>query len=228
MMLVHLESEPVVTIEVAAMLFDLDGVLADSTSAVERHWAIFAQRHGLDAAEVLNGAHGRRSADTIARWLAPELVAAELAWYDHLEVDDVKGVICLPGANELLSALPDDRWCVVTSCGHDLAVARLRAAGLRPPTRIIGADDVVRGKPDPEPYQAGLVLMGTKPEQSIVFEDAPSGIASAHGAGIDVVGLLSTHSRAEVQARYVVGDLRAVSVLDITESCVRLAVTVLD
>ena len=132
-----------------ALLFDLDGVLADSTAAVERHWRAFARRHALDGDAVMRVVHGRRAVDSI-RALTPHAdVDAELAWLVDGEASDTSDVVAIPGAAALLAALPADRWAVVTSGVRRVAEARLRAAGLPLPTHLIAADEIARGKPDP-------------------------------------------------------------------------------
>ena len=85
----------------------------------------------------------------------------------------------LPGAKELLTALPPDRYTIVTSGTRRLATKRLQVAGLPVPSNMITADDVNRGKPDPEPYLAGAKVLLRQPRSCLVFEDAPSGIRAA-------------------------------------------------
>ncbi len=116
----------------AAILFDLDGVLVESRPVVERQWAIWAREHALDAAEVIRLAHGRPAVDTV-RELAPELDAnAEARKIEEREIADLEGVRAFPGAADLLSRIPPDRWAVVTSGSRALATTRLRG-------RIVGA-----------------------------------------------------------------------------------------
>ena len=89
-----------------AILFDMDGVLMDSTPSVERVWRTWAANHGLDPERVAALAHGRRSIETI-RAVAPELDAEkENIIVEQMEIDDKEGVTALPGAAELLAHLP--------------------------------------------------------------------------------------------------------------------------
>jgi mannitol-1-/sugar-/sorbitol-6-phosphatase len=177
----------------AAVLFDLDGVLVDSTRSVERQWRAWAREQGIDGDKVMAVAHGVRTIEVI-RAVAPHLDAeAEVRKLESREADDRDGVIAMPGAVELVHAIPADRWCVVTSGTRLLASARLRLFGIPVPKFMITADDVANGKPHPEPYLKGAELLGVSPEECLVIEDAPAGIQSAHAGGMKVIALASTY-----------------------------------
>jgi sugar-phosphatase len=178
-----------------ALLFDLDGVLIDSTPCIVRHWREWSKIHGLDPDTVLAAAHGMRTIETM-RTVAPHLdVAAEAACFTAHEVADTVGVTAIPGAVALLSSLPPDAWAIVTSAGRALAKARLRQAGLLIPKVIVSADDVARGKPDPEPYLTGARRAGSPPGRCVVLEDAPAGVTAGRSAGMRVIGIVATHYR---------------------------------
>jgi sugar-phosphatase len=184
------------------LLFDMDGVLVDSTPAVARVWGLWAQQHGLDADTIVKRAHGRPSLATLQELLpdaGPQVHAAEDDWMERAEIADIADVVALPGARELLSSLPPDKFAVVTSATSELADVRLRAAGLRDFVRhLITADDIERGKPDPEPYQKGAAALGRSPADCIVVEDAPAGVRSGKAAGARVIGLRTTTSDEEL------------------------------
>jgi len=181
-------------------LFDMDVVLIDSAPAVERVWRVWAKAHGLDPARVVAQAHGRRSLETI-RAVAPEMDAEkENIIVEQMEIDDKDGVTALPGAVKLLEQLPDDRFAIVTSATRPLAVARLGYAGLPVPRHMITADDVVHGKPSPEPYLKGAALLGFAAGDCLVFEDTPAGIASARASSMQTVALQTTYPAQEFQA----------------------------
>jgi sugar-phosphatase len=191
-----------------AILFDMDGVLMDSTPSVERVWRSWAVRHGLDPEHVASLAHGRRSIETI-REVAPELDAKkENVIVEQMEIDDKEGVTALPGAVELLAHLPTDRFAIVTSATRPLAVARLGYAGIPVPRHVITANDVIYGKPSPEPFLKGAALLGFDPADCLVFEDSPAGIASARSAGMKAIALQTTYPADQLQAAHaIIGSL---------------------
>jgi sugar-phosphatase len=198
-----------------AVLFDFDGVLVDSTLATERAWRKWSGRHGLDFREVLRTAQGRRTSETV-RLFAPRLDAeAETNLIERAEAEDLVGVREMRGARELLALLPEERWAVVTSATRKLATSRLRHAGLPVPPALVAADDVERGKPDPEPYLRGAKALGVAPQRCVVVEDAPAGVRAGRAAGMTVVAVATTHRPEELsEADAVVGspaDIRAVT-----------------
>ncbi len=204
-----------------ALLFDLDGVLVDSRAVVERTWRRWAARHGLDAGPLLAVAHGRRVSDTLKAVLPHLDPAPEVAWLDAAELEDLEGVVAVPGAAALLESLPDRRWAVVTSCSRELAARRLAHAGLALPPLLVTSEDVTRGKPAPDGYLLGARRCGAAPAACLVFEDAPPGIAAARAAGCPVVALGTTHAPAQLGgAEAVVPDLRSVTVLSGTAGLV--------
>ena len=187
-----------VTLTCKAILFDLDGVLVDSTPAVSRVWARWAQEHGLPPEKVIAHAHGRRSIETV-RQFAPALNAErENGRVEQMEIDDKEGVIALPGAARLLSRLPQNRFAIVTSATAPLARARMLYAGLPVPEHLISADDVLHGKPSPEPYLKGAELLGFPAPDCLVFEDVPAGITSARAAGMQVIAIPNTYPEKEL------------------------------
>jgi mannitol-1-/sugar-/sorbitol-6-phosphatase len=181
------------TFRCSAILFDLDGVLVDSTRSVERQWRIWAREQGIDEEKVMAVAHGVRAIEVI-RTVAPHFDAeAEVRKLESREAADHDGVTVMPGAADLVRSIPDGRWGVVTSGTRHLATARLRLAGIPVPKVMVAADDVTRGKPHPEPYLKGAELLGENPAECLVIEDAPAGIRSAHAGGMKVIALTSTY-----------------------------------
>jgi len=172
----------------------------DSTPSVERVWRTWAAKHRLDPEHIAALAHGRRSIETI-REVAPELDAEkENAIVEQMEIDDKEGVTALPGAAELLAHLPPDRFAIVTSATRPLAVARLGYAGIPVPPQMVAAEDVIHGKPAPEPFLKGAALLGFAPAECLVFEDTPAGISSARSAGTKVIALQTTYPADRLQA----------------------------
>ncbi|MBW8447154.1 MAG: HAD-IA family hydrolase [Arenimonas sp.] len=181
----------------AGFLFDMDGTLLNSIAAAERVWGKWAARHGLDVEAFLPTMHGRRGIDTIRGLALPGVdVEAEALVVERGEIEDVEGVVPLPGAIDFLNALPSDRWSIVTSAPIALARARIEAAGLPQPPKIVTAEDVAIGKPDPAGYWLGARHIGADPARCLVFEDVLAGVLAAEAAGSDVMVVTATHNHA--------------------------------
>ncbi|MFI6036646.1 HAD-IA family hydrolase [Streptomyces sp. NPDC051315] len=203
------------TIHAQALLFDNDGTLVSTLASVERCWTLWAREYGITAEEFARvELHGRPAVEIVADLLPARLVPEAVARVEQLEVDDVPhgGVELLPGTRAFLDALPADRWAVVTSATRRLGEARLAAVGIRPKT-LVTADDVTRGKPDPEPYLLAARELGVDPARCVVFEDAPAGLAAGRAAGMRTVALATTHPAHELDADLVVRNLSALSAL---------------
>jgi sugar-phosphatase len=204
----------------AAFLFDMDGVLVDSTPAVARAWGKWAAAHGFDPVDTTKRAHGRPSIATM-RELLPNATEEALQqhddWMQREEIADVLDVVALPGALELLSTLPPQQFAVVTSAVRPLADVRLGAAGLlKFALNMVTADQIRQGKPDPEPYLKGAAKLHLRPQDCVVIEDAPSGLRSGKAAGARVIALRTTTPDEELLAAgadWVVNDCSAVRLL---------------
>lgn len=184
----------------SAIIFDLDGVLADSTRAVDREWREWGAKKGVDGDAIMAIAHGVRTVDVIRR-VAPHLDAeAEAIEIENHEAHDQRGVVVMPGAAKLVRSIPEGRWGVVTSGSRLLATNRLRHCGLPVPEVLVTSDDVTNGKPHPEPYLKGAERLGFAPADCLVIEDAPAGIQSARAGGMRVVGIASTYAAAKLAA----------------------------
>src|ERR1700761_7062238 len=132
------------------ILFDMDGGLVSSIGSVERTWEKWARSRGLDPALAIRMAHGRRAIETV-RELRPDLNdQAELEWLEEMEVADNDGLKMLEGVQAILDAVPEKYWTVVTSATERLARSRMAHGGVRVPERIISADVVTQGQPNPE------------------------------------------------------------------------------
>jgi sugar-phosphatase len=201
------------TFTCSAILFDLDGVLVDSTRAVDREWRAWAARKGVDGDAIMAIAHGVRTVEVIRR-VAPHLDAElEASLIESEEAEDKEGVVVMPGAVELVQSIPDGRWGVVTSGSRLLASTRLEYCGIPLPRVLITSDDVTHGKPHPEPYLKGAEGLGFPPTDCLVIEDAPAGIQSGLSGGMKVVGITSTYAAAKlVHADAVIGKLREIHV----------------
>lgn len=205
-------NEPI-CVEAKGLLFDMDGVLISSIGSVVRSWRKWAKIYEIPNAESYEVPHGMRAIE-IVKSLRPDIDEKEgLRVIEEMEIEDTADLKVLPGVKKLLESLPPERWAIVTSATRRLMIGRLRAAGLPLPERIVSADEVERGKPDPEPYVRGAALLGCRAEDCVVVEDAPSGVGAGIAAGCRVLGVLGTHSLDELhEADWVTASLEDVCV----------------
>ncbi|KJZ44582.1 HAD-IA family hydrolase [Pseudomonas fluorescens] len=177
-----------------AFLFDMDGTVLNSIAAAERIWAAWALRHGVDVDTFLPTIHGVRAIDTINRLALPGVDAeAEAAFITEAEIEDVEGIIEVPGAANFLKSLPANQWAIVTSAPKALALRRMAAAGIPQPLVMVTAEDVSAGKPDPAGYRLAAKRLGVEPADCLIFEDATVGILAAEAAGAGLIVVTATH-----------------------------------
>jgi sugar-phosphatase len=186
------------TVACRAVLFDLDGVLVDSTGVVEEVWRDWASKRGLDGNDVMRQAHGRPAKEIIARY-APHLHAeTEVGLLEEREAANSASLVSIAGARDLVESLPPESWAVVTSGTTPLATSRLRGIGLPIPRVLITADDVDNGKPDPEAYLRAAGDLGVASADCVVIEDAPAGIEAGLAAGMRVIAVTTTFAPADL------------------------------
>jgi sugar-phosphatase len=186
-----LPADDVPVIAAKAVVFDLDGVLADSTHAVDKSWEVWSKRHGVDPHKSIEIGHGRTTIESI-RIIAPHLdERAAFREMEELEASFMDTVVPVNGAPQTVRYLieRDIPWAVATSTSRNLAVPRLQRAQIPPPHVLITADDVTSGKPDPQPYQKAAEALGAVPWECVVFEDAAAGILAARRAGARVFAI---------------------------------------
>ncbi|MFC9591567.1 HAD-IA family hydrolase [Streptomyces sp. NPDC056944] len=180
------------TLTARALLLDMDGTLVNSDAVVERCWRRWADRQGLDAAEVLKVVHGRQGYATMAI-LLPDRPMAENHADNRVmlaeETADLDGVVPVPGAPSFMAAIAELPHALVTSADRALAAARMGAAALRMPETRITAESVGASKPDPEGFLKGAAALGFAPADCVVFEDSEAGIQAGRAAGMRVVGV---------------------------------------
>jgi sugar-phosphatase len=202
-----------VSIPFQGILFDFDGILISSLASAERCWSEWARLRGVDPALAVRTMHGRRAIETVALLCPERDPEAELKVIEDLEMADSEGLTVLPGVLQLLASLPLDRWTVVTSSTERLARARMRAGGVPMPQRLVTAESVMHGKPRPDPFLAGAKMLGFRPEECVVFEDALPGIEAGRAAGCTVVATTFTLPAGELGAAdFIVPDLTGVTV----------------
>jgi sugar-phosphatase len=216
-------ARPVFDRSFSAFLFDMDGTIINSIPATERVWTRWAQKHGLDVATFLPTMHGVRGIDTITRLGLPGVdPVAEAKEVEIAEMEDLDGVVPIPGAIEFLSSLPAGRWGIVTSAPVALARRRLAAAGVPLPEVIVTAEDVTKGKPAPDGYRLGAQRLGFDPADCLVFEDVPAGILAGEGAGAHVVVMTATHHHPIETSHPLLASYKGVAIEQDADSRLRL------
>lgn len=219
-----------IEVSCAALLFDLDGVLINSTPAVARVWRHWALERGFDPEEVVARAHGRPSLTTVREYLPNADHEAENREVERREIADLEGVVPLPGALNLLASLPQDCWTIVTSCTRPLAEVRIKAAGLPLPKKLITSNDIQHGKPHPEPFLKGAAVLGFPAQECIVLEDVPAGVRAGKSAGARVIGFTTTVQAAalkEAGVDWILRNCGSIRLLDSARS-LRLSLEVLE
>lgn len=218
--------EPI-TLRVNAALFDVDGTIIISQPALAAFWRDFGKdKPYFDAEHVIHVSHGWRTYDAIAKF-APDFADEETVTKLEGEIPDKYGkeAIEVAGAVKLCNSfneLPKEKWAVATSGTREMASKWFAVLGIKKPTYFITANDVKKGKPNPEPYLKGREGLGYPinthyPEKSkvVVFEDAPAGIAAGKAAGCKIIGIATTFSASSLREKgcdIVIKDHRSVRV----------------
>ncbi|TKA79369.1 hypothetical protein B0A55_02836 [Friedmanniomyces simplex] len=236
-------SAPAQTHQFAALLFDMDGTIIDSTPAIVKYWHALGDQIGVPGAQILETSHGRRSIDVLAL-LAPEKANWEFVREAEGRVPLEYGsdAVELPGARALLERLEKGGvpWAIVTSGTRPLVEGWLRVMKLARPGVLVSAEEVAKGKPDPACYRLGAERLGfedgsagagqngdagdgavgavrkVSSEQILVLEDAPAGVRAGKAAGYRVVALATTHAIDKLQeagADWIVEDMRSVNMM---------------
>jgi HAD superfamily hydrolase (TIGR01509 family) len=184
-----------------ALLFDLDGTLAETDSLHFPLWAELLGSHGLqvDWKFYQERVSGRLNPDIVAELLphVPEPEADLLL--QHKEDEFRRRAAELEPLPGLMRVLEESgrlglATALVTNAPEENAHAMTRALGLRDFFDVeVLAGTLSAGKPDPLAYSTALHRLGVAAEEALAFEDSSSGIASAVGAGIRTVGIASTH-----------------------------------
>lgn len=214
---------------VRALLFDMDGTLVDSTPVVEKVWSQWAVRHGFKPSDVTDFAHGRPTADVVRNFLPRVDAAAEAAALLAEEELDPTPINSIPGALEAVRlANQYAKWAVVTSASRTLALLRLKLGGFPEPPLLISADDITRGKPDPEGFRKAARLLNVPPEECLVFEDTPAGLEAGRAAGARIIGLATTFPASVLPVEVVIPDLTYVTLENAPTTGLYVSVRTLD
>ncbi|KEA50044.1 phosphatase [Mangrovibacter sp. MFB070] len=175
-------------------LFDLDGTLVDSLPAVERAWCSWGDRFAIPHKDILDFIHGKQAITSLRHFMAgasEEDIQREFYALEALEASDTTGITALPGAIALLNYLDANEipWAIVTSGSVPVASARHSATGLPTPKVFVTAEQVSKGKPEPDPYLLGAKLLGLPASECLVVEDAAAGVLSGLAAGCHVAAV---------------------------------------
>ena len=203
-----------------AVIFDMDGTLIDSTPAVVRAWNTWASEYGLAPMDMRTH-HGVPSASVVRAVMPEHLHEAAIQRITDLEIADLHDVVVLPGAVEALASLASAKNAIATSCTVPLANARIAASQLVPPSVLVTADDVVHGKPHPDPFLEAARRLGVDPRRCLVVEDAPKGLEAAQAAGCFTLAVVTTTPREALDADAIVPDLSEVR-FEVAQDGVRL------
>ncbi|MGJ3508303.1 HAD-IA family hydrolase [Enemella sp. A6] len=205
------------------VVFDMDGTLVDSTESIQRSWRQWAEEFELTEGQFQGNWHGRPATDLVSHLLPASRVHEGVERIKALEVADAHTVVTLPGAEDALHVLRANGIpiAIATSCTRDLAEARIIGAGIFRPEVVVTADDVTRGKPDPEPFRLAAEQLGLEPSEVLVVEDAVAGVTAAHAVPTECLAVLTTTPREELAAELVVEDLSRVNWV-ITDGGVRV------
>lgn len=228
-------SAPADVHDFAALLFDMDGTIIDSTPAIVAYWRQLGKEIGVDGDYILETSHGRRSVDVLA------IHAPHLANWDYvckaegrIPLDHGSSAIEIPGSRVLLDELEKvgAPWAIVTSGTKPLVSGWLKVMELAFPKNMVTAEDVEKGKPDPACYRLGAKRLGkaeVKPEEILVLEDAPAGVRAGKAAGFKIVALATTHSVEQLRdagADWIVKDMRSVTMTGFDSKTSRVSVEV--
>jgi HAD superfamily hydrolase (TIGR01509 family) len=181
----------------AAVLWDMDGTLIDSEPYWMKSEGAFARANnspwteedGLSLVGMSLYDSSRIIKEKVGSNLAPEDIIEQLT--DEVTAQLKQKIFWRPGAKELLLLLRRRKikTALVTMSMHRMAQQVVESIGFEAFDVIVAGDDVLHGKPHPEPYLKAAALLGVKPEECVAFEDSLSGLRSAEAAGTKAVGI---------------------------------------
>ncbi|HYF05998.1 MAG TPA: HAD family phosphatase [Acetobacteraceae bacterium] len=194
-------------------MFDMDGTIVDSMPAHARSWETFTRRHAIDLPvdEILRRTTGRTGVECIRELMGADvpqdralaLIAEKEANYRELFARDFREVA---GFRRFVAQARQHglRTAVATAGDrHNIAFTLEHLALPQPPDAVVGGDEGLRGKPEPDLFLEAARRLGVDPATCIVFEDAPFGIEAARRAGMRAVAVCTTHSAVELGGPHV-------------------------
>lgn len=187
-----------------AFILDMDGVIIDSNPVHREVWALYNRRFGIETDDAMQQRmYGRRNDEIVRDFFGAHLTPEEIAAHGAAKEALFREVIgprvreaLVPGVREFLERHQESPIALATNAEPANVEFLFAAAGLRPFFRVVvDGHQVTHAKPDPEVYLKAARLLGAAPAACIVFEDSFSGIESGRAAGMQVVGVRTTHDR---------------------------------
>lgn len=182
-----------------AVLWDLDGTLADSREFHWRAWRDTMARHGVEISEAQFAASfGQRNDAILTTWMGdaatPEVIVEigddkEALYRSFVEAS---GITPLPGAAAWARRLHHAGWlqAIASSAPRANIEVMAKVLGFTGFMRaLVGAEDVRRGKPEPDVFLAAAARLAVPPDRCVVVEDAAAGIEAGRRAGMRTIGV---------------------------------------
>ena len=181
--------------KIKAVIFDLDGVIIDSNPQIEKFWHQWASKteRQLSRKDFTKYIHGRKGTETLealfndlSSEIKDEIIRDAIEFDSVMEPEPVKGIY------DFIQTLIQSNIPIglVTSSHRKRALLMLQKQSLHNGFKAhVTAEDVTKGKPDPEPYTTIAKKLNQEPYDCLVFEDAISGVESAKEAGMEVIGI---------------------------------------
>src|SRR4051812_16016293 len=191
-----------------ALIFDMDGTMVDSMPFHARSWEVFCRRHGIaiPVEEILRRTTGRNGVECIRELMGADM-PEERAWALVGEKEAAYREVFGPefrevaGFSRFVQQVQERglRWAVGTAGDQANIEFSLGHLALpQPPEVVVGGDQGLPGKPEPDLFLEAARRLGVPPQRCIVFEDAPFGIEAARRAGMRAVGICTTHDAGEL------------------------------
>lgn len=206
-----------------AVIFDMNGVLINDERIHQEAWRQFIVVHGFQISEdeFTHSVFGRTEKDVFTWLFKKELSDEEVNKYSNERVDIAISIFrpqlkSTPGLLDFLIELRRDKIKIgiATSSRNRYKDFILDGLSIREYFDIVvGAEDIKKGKPDPEIYLLTAQRLQVSPNDCLVFEDSNSGIISAKAAGMIAVGITTTHTSAELKGwDFVISSFEGISI----------------
>lgn len=187
--------------EVIGLIFDMDGVIVDSTATHTEAWIAYLRRFGISADNLSSRMLGKHNTDLVRDLFGSSVLTDEVvldhgarkeALYREMMAPELPKRL-VPGVREFLTAHADHPMAVATNAEPANVHFVLENASLASFFRaVVDGSQVARPKPDPEVFVTAARLLGHAPEDCVIFEDSLTGVAAARAAGATVVGVATT------------------------------------